>query len=279
MNATAAVLQRSIIHRTKGKNLGSLTRLMSPADLGEILKPFVFLAIFSLGANRGKADSGMHPHSGIATVTFMIDGDIAYEDTTGAAGILPAGGLELMRAGNGVWHDAVPTSDTSILGFQLWVALPASEENGPAKSVYLAPSKIPQAGPARVLLGHYGDAQSVIEAPAGVNYLAVRLKDGECWRYTPPTGHTVAWLAVESGCLDTGGLVNKGELVVFEESEQYIELVARGDSSFVLGSAVKHPHDLVTGYYSVHTSKEAMAKSKTEIQSIAARLRQEGRLS
>ncbi|WP_339523457.1 pirin family protein [Pseudomonas sp. EL_65y_Pfl2_R96] len=117
MNATAEVLQRSIIHRTKGKNLGSLTRLMSPADLGEILKPFVFLAIFGLGANCGKADSGMHPHSGTATVTFMIDGDIAYEDTTGAAGILPAGGLELMRAANGVWHDAVPTSDTSILGF------------------------------------------------------------------------------------------------------------------------------------------------------------------
>ena len=279
MNATTAALKRPIVHRTKGKNLGSLVRLMSPGDLGEILKPFVFLAIFSLGTNHKKAESGMHPHSGITTVTFMIDGDIAYEDTTGAAGILPAGGLELMYAGNGVWHDAVPTCDDSILGFQLWVALPASEENAPAKSVYLAPSQIPQVGPVRLLLGQYENAQSVAEAPAGVNYLAVRLKDGEIWRYTPPAGHTVAWLAVESGSISTGDLVTKGELAVFEESEQPIEIVARGETAFVLGSAAKHPHDLVTGYYSVHTSKEAMAKSKTEIHRIAARLRQEGRLN
>ncbi|WP_122284554.1 pirin family protein [Pseudomonas syringae group genomosp. 3] len=279
MNPTAAALERPIVHRTKGKNVGSLVRLISPGELGEVLKPFVFLAIFSLGTDREKAESGMHPHSGITTVTFMIDGDIAYEDTTGAAGVLPAGGLELMYAGNGVWHDAVPTSSDSILGFQLWVALPASEENGPAKSVYLAPFQIPQVGPVRVLLGQYKNAHSIAEAPSGVNYLAVRLKDGESWRYTPPAGHTVAWLAVESGCISAGSLVTKGELAVFEESEQPIEIVAQGETAFVLGSAAKHPHDLVTGYYSVHTSKEAMAKSKTEIHRIAARLRQEGRLN
>lgn len=278
MNATVPNLQRAIVHRTKGSTHGPITRLVSPGDLGELLKPFIFLDIFSLNASRGKSSFGMHPHSGIATVTFMTKGDIAYEDTTGATGVLLAGGVEWMRAGNGVWHDATLANDGDMQGFQLWVALPPSLENTPAHSTYLAPSQVPQSGPARVLLGHYGAAQSPIEAPASMTYLSVSLKDGERWQYTPPVGHTIAWLAVNAGQLDTGALIERGELAVFQESEQPIDFIARGDTSFVLGSAVKHPHDLVMGHYSVHTSKEALNQGETEIRRIGARLKQEGRL-
>ena len=76
---------------------------MSPSDFGALLKPFVFLDIFD---NQGKPFSGfgLHPHSGIATVTYIAEGSVRYEDTNGATGLLPAGGLEWMRAGGGVWH-------------------------------------------------------------------------------------------------------------------------------------------------------------------------------
>jgi hypothetical protein len=116
-----------------------------------------------------------------------------------------------------------------------------------------------------------------------MTYLAVQLKDGEGWRYLPPSGHTVAWLAINAGSLDAGDFdvretLRAGELAVFEESDQTIDLVARGDTSFVLGSAVKHPHELVMGYYSVHTSEAALAQGEAEIQRIGARLRREGRL-
>lgn len=278
MTATVAKLHRAIVHRTQGSTHGPITRLVSPGDLGERLKPFIFLDIFSLNASRGRSNFGMHPHSGIATVTFMSKGDVAYEDTTGATGVLRAGGVEWMRAGNGVWHDATLTNQSSMQGFQLWVALPPALENAPAQSVYLAPDQVPTAGPARVLLGRYEAAQSPIEAPSDLNYLAVDLKDGEHWRYTPPSGHRVAWLAVSAGRLDAGNLIETGELAVFEESEQPIDLRALGGCSFVIGSAVKHPHDLVTGHYSVHTSKAALAQGEREIQRIGARLQQQGRL-
>lgn len=278
MTVIEAVLPRPIVHRTKGSTHGPITRLMSPDDLGELLKPFIFLDIFSLSAKSAKTGFGMHPHSGIATVTYMINGDVAYEDSTGATGVLLAGGVEWMSAGNGVWHDAKLASDSPMLGFQLWVALPAAQENAPACSVYLAPGEVAQAGPVRVLLGRYGDAKSLINAPTDMNYLAVRLNDGERWRYTPPAGHSVAWLAVDAGQLDAGGPVDSGELAVFAESGQPIDIVAQGDSSFVLGSAAKHPHNLVTGYYSVHTSKAALEQGEAEIHRIGERLRQEGRL-
>lgn len=269
---------RAIVHRTRGNVHGPVTRLASPGDLGQLLKPFVFLDLFSMPAEAKRQKFGMHPHSGIATLTFMIAGQVAYEDTTGKKGVLPAGGVEWMRAGNGVWHSGTPVGDGAVLGFQLWVALPASEENAPAHSHYLAPAEVPQEGPVRVLLGRYGAKQSPIPAPAGMTYLAISLKDGEHWSYSPPAGHTVAWVAVNQGQLRADGPVSAGELAVFEESTQTLDFVAKGETSFVLGSAIKHPHDLVTGYYSVHTSKQALDQGEAEIQRIGARLQREGRL-
>ncbi len=267
---------RAIVHRTRGSTHGPITRLVSPSDLGERLKPFVFLDIASFKPGLGRQGFGMHPHSGIATLTFMMKGDVRYEDTTGKKGVLPAGGVEWMRAGNGVWHMGGPVDDSAMSGFQLWVALPASEENAPAESLYLAPTDIPYEGPARVLLGGHGAARSPIPAPADMTYLAVLLRDGERWRYTPPAGHTVAWLAVDVGQIDVNGGVHAGELAIFEESEQALDIVAVGDTSFVLGSAVKHPHELVMGQYSVHTSLAALAQGEAEIRHIGARLRHEG---
>jgi redox-sensitive bicupin YhaK (pirin superfamily) len=156
-------------------------------------------------------------------------------------------------------------------GLPALVALPAAEENAPAQSLYLAPSQVPQEGPARVLLGNHGAARSAIPAPASMNYLAVRLKDGERWRYMPPTGHTVGWVAVNAGRLDAGGPVATGELAVFEESAKAIDFVAHGDTAFVLGSAAKHPHELVMGRYSVHTSKAALDQGEAEIRRIGAK--------
>jgi len=279
----AATAARAIVYRTFGSQHGPIVRLMSPGDLGEFLKPFVFLDLFGFNTTGDHKGFGMHPHSGIATLTWLIEGDTLYEDTTGEQGVLRAGGVEWMRAGNGVWHDGAPAPGTKrVQGFQLWVALPAAEENAPAQSIYLAPSQVPTEGPARVLLGRYGAAQSPIPAPAPMNYLAVQLKDGEHWRYTPPAGHTVGWVAVSAGRLGagTGGEpIGTGELAVFEESGAAIDVVARGDTSFVLGSAVKHPHELVMGHYSVHTSKAALDQGEAEIRRIGARLRQEGRLA
>ena len=72
--------------------------------------------------------------------------------------------------------------------------------------------------------------------------------------------------------------IGEGQFAVFEESEGAIELEAKGDTSFVLGSAVKHPHSLVLGNYSVHTSEATLAQGEAEIDRIGQRLRAAGRL-
>ena len=275
--APASAGARQIALTTRGRRHGPITRLVSPSDIGELIKPFVFLDHAEV-ASRPEPLFGIHPHSGIATLTVVLSGGLAYEDTTGKKGSVPTGGLEWMKAGNGVWHDGGPTPGEPLRVFQLWIALPPSEENASPESQYIAPDAVQEDGPARVILGRYGRARSPIRAPAGINYLHVRLKDRQRWRYVPPEEHTVAWLAVDQGGLRSPAPIRAGELAVFEESDGAIELDADGDTSFVLGSAIKHPHPLVLGYYSVHTSGPALAQGEAEINRIGERLRAAGRL-
>lgn len=266
-SATTTARPRSLVHKTRGGTHGPITRLVSPSDVGELIKPFVFLDYFQMEPG-GFGGFGWHPHSGIATVSVLLEGASNYEETTGAKGVISAGGVEWMRAGKGVWHTGSPVSGDRIRGYQLWVALPPDLEGAPCASQYLRSEDVQSDGPYRVILGRYGNAVSPIAAPPTMNYLVVELKPGDRWTYTPPEGHTVAWVAVHTGTLRTPAAVTSGELAVFERTNDPIEFVAEGDTSFVLGSAIPHPHDLVLGTYSVHTTREALNAGEAEIRRI-----------
>src|SRR5260370_40015740 len=89
-----------VARRTRGPSHGPITRLMSPSDFGRLLKPFGFLDLFD-PQPKPFTGFGFHPHSGIATLSYVAEGSVRYEDTNGATGLLSAGGLEWMRAGGG----------------------------------------------------------------------------------------------------------------------------------------------------------------------------------
>jgi redox-sensitive bicupin YhaK (pirin superfamily) len=269
---------REIAYRTRGHTHGPITRLMSPGDLGELLKPFVFLDLFVMDGRIAlpPIEMGWHPHSGIATVTVLLEGAVRYAETTGKQGVLQAGSIEWMRAGSGVWHTG-SVEPGPVKGFQLWVALPPELENEPHASHYVTPGLVPGEGPARVILGRYGDAKSPIDSPP-MTYLSVNLGPGERWTYHPPAGHTVAFVAVHEGTLRTPTPIPHGEIAVFEPSERPIEFLADGTTGFVLGSAAKHRHDLALGNYSVHSSAAALSQGEAEIRRIGRELRANGTL-
>ena len=266
---------RQIDLRTRGRSHGSLTRLVSPGDIGELIKPFVFLDYFDADPATGPK-FGFHPHSGIATLTLILSGQAFYKETTGREGVIETGGVEWMRAGSGVWHTGGMTGQQRIKGFQLWVAMPPELELAEPHSQYLGASDFHFAGPARVIAGEYDGVKSIVESPRGITYLDVRLKAGERWTFQPPNGHDVAWIASHQGTVRTPEQVSGGEAVVFEESDQAIEFEALTDAGVVLGSAVKHPYDLVTGHYSVHTNAESLRIGEKNIADIGRRLHNQG---
>jgi redox-sensitive bicupin YhaK (pirin superfamily) len=267
---TKSTAQRRLAHRTRGQTQGPITRLMSPGDIGELVKPFVFLDYFDFSGFRG-AGLPVHPHSGIATHTTIIEGSVLYADSTGKSGTLRARGIEWMRAGGGVWHGGGPgPHDGELRGFQLWVALAPPLELAPAHSQYVDAASIPRDDHTRVLLGTYRGVSSVIPYPAPVTFLQVNLRDGEQWTYEPSHGHDIAWLAVATGGLRVAGTSLHREMAVFEEGSASIDVVAEGDVELVVGSALKHRHPLVTGDYSVHTSRETLTLGEAGIERIAS---------
>jgi len=118
---------REIVYRTREDTHGPIARLVSPSDLGELIKPFVLLDRFDFDARAApmEMELGWHPHSGIATVTVVLESG-------------------------------------RVKGFQLWVALPPELENMANASHYVMPEEVPVEGPVRVILGAYGKAKSPI---------------------------------------------------------------------------------------------------------------------
>lgn len=261
---------RRVTHRTRGVTHGPITRLMSPSDLGHQLKPFVFLDLFDLNLHDPRAGMSVHPHSGLATMTVVAEGDLRFDDPADGTGHIAFGGFEWMRAGSGVWHGKELSGGTSptARGFQLWIALPPQLEHAAVDSQYVEARHVPAAGPARVIMGSHGGVHSPARSPEGITYLLVKLPAGTSWTFSPPATQPLAWLAVASGPLVGATAVDEGEMVIFEPATQPITLQAgpHRDALFVIASAAPHPHELHLGNYSVHTSAESLARGEANIE-------------
>ena len=272
---------RTITTRTSGRRHGPITRLMSPGDIGQLIKPFIFLDYVEAPGGGGP-NFGFHPHSGIATLTYPLTFDMQHETSSGQVDVVRQSGIEWMAAGSGIWHRAQPVpSDPptqTLQAFQIWFALPPAYELAPASALFLQPEQVPNNGPVRVLLGAHGDAVSPIPAPWDLNYYWVTLQDGERWNYQPPATHQVAWTFAQSGTLHAAGTRLVRELAVFEDGNAGLDFEAEGDCAFLLGSAAQYPHELVLGPYSVHSSAAALATGVRHIAELGEQLQQQGRL-
>jgi redox-sensitive bicupin YhaK (pirin superfamily) len=129
VQSVPARAERKVIERTRGSGRGLIVRLMSPSDLGQHLKPFVFLDQVDADSSVARG-MNLHPHSGVATVTVLTEGNLRFDKGKWGVGVLDYGGVEWMRAGSGIWHgdEYQPGSTPRFKGFQLWVALPAALE-------------------------------------------------------------------------------------------------------------------------------------------------------
>jgi redox-sensitive bicupin YhaK (pirin superfamily) len=268
---------RRISHRTRGETKGSVTQLVGPSDLGQLLKPFVLLSYIDFSPET-HLPVKLHAHSGIASVGMLIDGSLHLRDSQDAPVTLDAGGMEWMCSGSGIWHGSAFTVSGHMRGFQMWMSLAPEFELTQPREQFLRPDEVPQAGCARILLGRYGGLQSPIDAPWPITYLHVRLSAGDDWHYEPPRDHDVLWIVLHSGSLDVGSTVEQGELVIFEDGNQAVEIRALADCEFLLGSALRSPYDVVQSSGSIHASADALRRAQMQIERLAGELRKQGRL-
>ena len=230
---------RRLAFLANGRRHGPITRLIAPWDIGELTSPFVLLN-YAEAERRSRPLFGVHPPSGITSLTVVLNGELSFEDKTGKRGEVAAAGFAWMKSGSVVWHEGGDAAREPLRVFHLWIAQLGAQEQRAAASEYIAPDEVEEDGPVRVLLGEFGRARSRIrQAPAGLNFFHVRLKDRQDFRYAPPDGHNVIWLAVDRGSLQLqeGERALWEQIAVFRDSAGVIEVQADGETSFVLGSA------------------------------------------
>jgi redox-sensitive bicupin YhaK (pirin superfamily) len=196
------------------------------------------------GPDLVSASGGMnvprHPHTGLATVSWLFSGKVAHRDSAGFAAVVRPGEVNLMVAGRGISHQEFSTPDTSILhGAQLWFALPEGTRHMPPTFEHYAPEPVRGDGTElRVFLGSLAGSTSPVNTytPALLGAEAVLRPGARLELDLDP--------AFEHGVLlDTGDLRLDGEQVPVD----HLVYLPTGRSTLVLEAGVNPVRVLVIG--------------------------------
>lgn len=168
-----------------------------------------------------------HPHRGIETVTYMLEGSVRHRDSLGNTGIIGPGAVQWMTSGRGILHEELPKRDENgrVNGFQLWVNLPASLKMSPPRYQEISAGEIPvveQDGAAiRVIAGSFqGQTGSATEIAAQPLYMDITLQAGTEFEIPiPPQNFAIAYVFEGEG-LFGGELVEAVRMAVFNNRDR-----------------------------------------------------------
>jgi redox-sensitive bicupin YhaK (pirin superfamily) len=195
----------------------------------------------------------MHPHRGIETVTYMLDGSVNHRDSLGNAGVIGAGDVQWMTSGCGIMHEEMPRRGESgnIYGFQLWVNLPAAQKMDQPRYQEVTSSSIPviekDGATIRLAAGELdGIRGPVTEIAASPLYMDVKLAPGSKFIYPIPGGYTTLAYVFEGTGEFAGEAVESVSMVVFNDDGDQIEV--RSDAAgqgvqfmLIAGAPFKEP--------------------------------------
>jgi quercetin 2,3-dioxygenase len=200
------------VMRAKPTREGAGVRLKRGFGYFEIPRfdPFLMLDDFS-SPNPADYLAGFpwHPHRGIETVTYILDGDVRHRDSMGNAGVIGAGDVQWMTAGSGIIHEEMPEGAGGIAGFQLWVNLPKDFKMMTPRYQEVKAAAIPDVpvgkfARAKVIAGAigggFGPVENIIASPL---YVDVTLEEQKELEFPLVSGHT-ALIYIVSGALGIG---------------------------------------------------------------------------
>jgi redox-sensitive bicupin YhaK (pirin superfamily) len=209
-----------------------------------------------------------HPHTGLQTVTWLVDGEIVHRDSLGSDQPIRPGQLNLMSSGHGISHSELspPEHPPGMHGLQLWVALPEVERHGEPRFEHHADLPVLRDGDATltVLAGRYRSAKS----PAGVHTPLVAVE----MVLPGPGSHRLSLEpAFEYGVLTMSGAVDVGDVTVTSGSLLYLapgrsELTveAPGEARVVLLGGEPFEEDLVMWWNFVGRSHEEIIQARED---------------
>lgn len=203
-----------------------------------------------------------HPHIGLQTVSWLLEGEVEHRDSVGSVQTVLPGELNIMTAGHGITHSEYSVSRGLLHGIQLWVALTDAHRDRPPSFAHYA--DLPQSGGVQVLVGEFAGLTSPAEV---FSPLVGAQVTGRCDVAIEPD-FEYAVLAVAGSATVNGYSVPHGGL-------QYLgwgmdRLVIDGDQTLVLGGEPLQEH-LVMWWNFVARSHEEIVQARYEYEAGAAR--------
>jgi redox-sensitive bicupin YhaK (pirin superfamily) len=261
---------------------GFSVRRALPSAHRRMVGPFIFFdqmgeAVFNSGEGL---DVRPHPHIGLATVTYLLEGEILHRDSVGSVQSIRPGEVNWMTAGSGIVHSE-RTSDENrakggkLFGLQTWVALPTQhEETDPGFSHHKAHEipTIEDAGTRLTLIAGSSDGLvSPVKTFSDMVYADIALLDGA--RYQLKAEHVERAIYVVAGEIEvvgqTGGFAT-GELVVFKPGAEII-LRAKGGARLMLlgGEPLPEKRNIYWNFVSSSADRIEQAKADWQAQRFA----------
>jgi redox-sensitive bicupin YhaK (pirin superfamily) len=218
-----------------------------PSAAADHFDPFLLLDDFS-NDNPEDVIKGFpwHPHRGIETVTYILDGAVNHGDSLGNSGQIGPGDVQWMTSGSGIMHEEMPQpGDGRMEGFQLWVNLPAAKkmsspryQDVPAASI---PVVRPEAGVTiRIIAGRAGGAEGPVTGIAvDPVYLDVELSVRTGFTHPVPSGHTAMMYVLAGGVrleADDGSQseMSARGLVVFGDGDRIVTNASGDGAKYLL---------------------------------------------
>ncbi len=169
----------------------------------------------------------MHPHRGIETVTYMLEGATQHRDSLGNAGLIGPGDVQWMTSGRGILHEEMPRRGPSgnIFGFQLWVNLPADQKMTAPRYQEVSAATIPAYEKdglrVRVVAGSFaGIVGPVTEIAASPLYLDVQMAPDTEFVQPIPADHTALAYLFEGEALFGGQTISAVHMLKFAEGDR-----------------------------------------------------------
>ena len=218
----------------------------------DYIDPFLMLDEFG-SENKDDYVAGFppHPHRGIETVTYMLNGEFEHQDSTGAKGKMVPGDVQWMKTGRGIIHSEMPAmSGGKLLGFQLWINMPAKLKKNKPEYNYIKGNELgvhkDNEKTIKVIAGKYKN----IEGPEKNHnvepiYFHIVLNEDKEFKCNVPIEHN-SFIYVLKGELKIGEKnhqkTNDSNLILLEKGDQLtVKAYKKTEFLFIAGKPIGEP--------------------------------------
>ncbi|MGZ8291488.1 MAG: pirin family protein [Telluria sp.] len=264
-----------VIPRTRDLGDNFEVRRALPTIERRMVGPFVFfdqMGPHTFSAGRG-LDVRPHPHIGLATVTYLFEGEILHRDSLGTEQAIKPGEVNWMTAGRGIVHSErtapeIRLNESTLSGLQCWVALPQQHEEAEPSFVHVGAPELPvvegEGVSARIIAGSFYGRRAPVPTLSDMFYVDVQLQPGASLVIPPEYDEQAIYVVDGSVELGRDGRFDAGQLLVLRPGKS-VTLSCSGDGARVMllgGEPMDGPRAVIWNF--VSSSAERLEQAKDD---------------